>query len=395
VTNRSGEPQKEQKQLHELVEKLCGSQVIAPADQQLLRYLAQHCYDKPKQQKTYLTELGIAQHGLKIKNWAPENSIVRVAIHRLREDLHRYFKSTGRQETHRIELPKKKKITDYIVRLVPNFELSPVEAFWEPYFIDPSPDHPISIVYTEPLFFWDAEHRTFTRFLDLNYEALNRDELTKMIISEHGSQHPALRMEASYHYQPGGEIEVRHTVYECLRQSQANRRQSKSIQMKVSREYVSNKNFVAENLIVLGNKRTSWLFKELQEEMPITVEKDSILVRGRAEPYKDDKLYAYSVLTRRPNIDDQAVVTMIGANHGRASEKVAEFVTRDERLSAAFSRIDEIKRNAPLPRKFQILFRVKILPFDNPREIHPVLWWGEQLKDLDSTRQYRAEGGRT
>lgn len=372
---------KARSELLELVERLCTRQAISAGDQNLLRYLANHCHVAPQQQQIHLSEEAIARSVYEVR-WTTKNTLVRVAISRLREDLARYFDGTslGRQEPLRIELPKR--VTPYVLRLVPNsLQLHPREKLWDAYFIDRASESPISIVFTEPLFFFDPKEACFIRYLNINYEAIDTEELRQKIQREHGPDHPACKLEPSYHYQPGGEIEARSTLMECLRQSKAYEHQPRPIRMKVSRDYVANKNFVSEDIVVLGNRRTSWLFKTLQEKMPITVEDATIAIKGMGT-LKDEPPYAFAVFTRRRNLDERGVVTMIGANHGRAAEKVAEFVNADEQLKALYAEIPDLNPHEALPEQFQILFRVKVLAFDNPRDVQPVLWWGTRSIDL-------------
>jgi hypothetical protein len=70
---------------------------------------------------------------------------------------------------------------------------------------------------------------------------------------------------------------------------------------------------------------------------------------------------------------------MIAANHGRATQKVAEYLTSEVLLRALFQKVG-VQSEQSLPTTFQILFSVETHDFDIAEsDAEPILWRGFEL----------------
>ena len=369
--------------------KLTGEQKLIV--QQLVRKISQkQNFGRPRDRELleYFAGLQEGGSGTKLEKMLADQktSVGRTAISRLRAALDDYFDNTtdGRREEYRIEIPEG--TTPYGIDLVKNrLRLGNVERFWDAHCINRSDEDSILILYTEPLFFWNEKGRYFIRFLDINEELNQPDQLQPKVRIAASKAPVSSELLPSFNYQPGGEIGARNRIAECLRQLKSIQRRSILVEPKPSREFVNDDKVWSMNVVVLGNQRTSLIFKTLQEGCQILIGPQSITssLKGSQPEYfdgpyvgalqgDDKKRHAYAVVTRRRNRDPSGVVTLIGANHGRAAEKVAEFITDDARLGY-FYREHGIAPDCALPEVFQILFRVDILDFDNPYKIEPVL----------------------
>jgi hypothetical protein len=295
----------------------------------------------------------------------------RVASHRLRESLKNYFAYTveGRRESHRLSLPLKSSELEMEAN---RWQLQPSELFWDAHCVG-RPEHDLlRIVYTEPLFFFDNQRRIYVRVLDLNSEASRvPDDLTVKAERLLGSND----LVPSFHYQPSGEIGARNLLLAWLRNYQVILREHITVDSKASRLCLTETELWKGHLIALGNRRTNEFIRELQDlakgtETPPFIVIEDHMARAGTEEFRDEPERAYAAVSRLPN-KFGGVATLIAANHGRAAEKVAEFLTDDESL-AEFYATCGISTDKVLPDRFQILFEVGIQDIENPVVATPI-----------------------
>jgi hypothetical protein len=129
------------------------------------------------------------------------------------------------------------------------------------------------------------------------------------------------------------------------------------------------------NLILIGSSRTNIFIDSFQGENVFLLGPDRILnlapQAGEEEVYmgfrtkdgKLDKTTEYALITRRPGVTAECVVTSIAANHGRAIEGAGDFVTNPSQLRLLVQKLDP-DNQGKLPSHFQVLLRVEMLDFD-------------------------------
>jgi hypothetical protein len=295
----------------------------------------------------------------------------KVTASRLRDVLDYYFDKTegGRRETDRLRLPvvRPGSNENYTLQQEANrLRLTRVEHFWDSHCVGRPDREELLVVYTEPLFFWVKSQRCFVRFLDINWESTDTipDDLLKRA-HEHYEREDLV---PSFHYKPSGEVAARDSLLRFLRRYNVIKHKQMQVNSLPSRECPHNDSLWSRNLIMLGNRRTNGLLRRLQDDRAEPLEMvlmDEDIACRRKPPCRDTPQLAYALLTRMRNRNPAGVVTMIGANHGRAAEKVAEFVTDEDQLNRFYSECG-IDASRVLPETFQILFSVDILDFDNP-----------------------------
>jgi hypothetical protein len=292
----------------------------------------------------------------------------RVANHRLRESLLYHFNKTldGRREPERLTfLPKSAALV-----LEPNrLDLSYVEHFWDAHCVGRPAGETLTIIYTEPLFFFDKTNRTYVRFLDINSEARVSEE----VLAKAKARLKADDLVASFHYQPSGEIGARNLLLAWFRNYDVVERQRMTVESKASRLCASDGALRNGNVVLLGNRRTNTFIRELQAERMtdaepplITIEDHTVRLKNpaRDQSWDDTPRRAYAIVSRMRNMFG-GMATMIAANHGRAAEKVADFLTSETSLKKLYDKY-ELTREESLPQSFQVLFGVDIFDFDTP-----------------------------
>jgi hypothetical protein len=337
---------------------------------ELLRFLGEHSNPTSATESLSEKTIGTEVFGLP-KNWNPREpdapALVRTTVTRLRHHLDDFFKYTpsGRQCARRIFLPDG---SPYLLRVIDNnVQLDAVERFWDAHIISGGD---CAIIYTEPLFFWDEDRRAYIRFLDINFESLDPDQIARGIRGEFGPDHPALKMKPCFHYQASGEIHACHKIQSWFEQNRV------PIDVALSRD--RNDDWALErNLIVLGNRRTNRLVRKLQAGLAYELLSEHIVIRdpdpnrNEQPEYKDlqpsgdgtEGNYVYAIVTRRPSLNRKRCATVIGANHGRAAEIVAHYLTSEKSLDSLYDLMG-VQGTDRLPSQFQVLFRVGVVDFD-------------------------------
>jgi hypothetical protein len=347
--------------LETLIQRVLAGGFLSPGEIILLQHLHRH----PRG----VDEAEIAKELLKDPNWDPRRGTIRVAIHRLRGELRTFFNYLeGKHSDFRLDIPRG---TPYRIEVIKNvLHYDPIERFWDAHFNNGAPN---LIISTEPLFFWDQGRRCFVRYLDINDESASLD--AGHIRDLLPPNHPARELTPCFHYQPSGDANACQKIRAWFQQQDG-------ISVKFSRD-CTDREVLGHNLIVLGNNRTNKYLRTLQKGLGFSLGDDRIIVQGgkkkRRREYfdlketPDDKAgrYVYAVVTRRPSLVNQRCATIIGGNHGRAVEKVAEYLTTEQTLDGLYRWLG-LSPEAELPSQFQLLFRIQTVDFElAPAEAEP------------------------
>ena len=293
----------------------------------------------------------------------------RVAKHRLREFLAHHFKYTteGRRQPKKLTLPRKS--VDLIIE-DNRRDLTCVEHLWDAHCVGRPASEALRIIYTEPLFFLDKRDHRYVRFLDINCDTSTVSEAD---IARARELLGADEIVPSFHYQPSGEIGARNRLLAWLRNYEAIKEEGRRVESKASR-LCTDGQWSRGNIILLGNRRTNTCIRKLQEvalERPsapaILIDDHCVRVRAAdgEPPFEDSRTHAFALVSRMPNLFPPGIATFIAANHGRAAEKVAEFLTTEESLKELYA-THGLDRERDLPSSFQIVFKVDLYEYDEP-----------------------------
>jgi hypothetical protein len=132
------------------------------------------------------------------------------------------------------------------------------------------------------------------------------------------------------------------------------------------------------NLVMVGCTRTNTFIDMLQEKAGFNLTEDEIQnlspCPGEAQSYKG-KRYAdsrlqrfreYALVTRRPGTtQSKSTITTISANHGRAIEGAAGYLTSEKEVSNLLSTLNVDPGVSALPERFQILLGVEMIDIDD------------------------------
>jgi hypothetical protein len=85
--------------------------------------------------------------------------------------------------------------------------------------------------------------------------------------------------------------------------------------------------------------------------------------------YNDSTLQRYReyvLIARRPGTNqNRSTITMIAANHGRAIEGAASYLTSEGEVSRLLSMMKVDRQRSPLPDRFQVLLAVEMIDIDD------------------------------
>jgi hypothetical protein len=291
---------------------------------------------------------------------AKNEGLIRVELGRLRKHLDKFFaeQPEGRRCVQRLVIAQElveggRTPNPYALRLGRN--RFPVEQFWSPHAVGET-----SLVWTEPLVFYDRKNRAYVRYLDLNSDSSDPVEVSKLFA---GRPHPAKSMIPCFGYQSSGDIV---SVYQLERSLNMLGIATTRV---LTRDSVE-RDVVGKNTVIVGNARMNTYVAEFQKGSELMVGPKSVTLAtpGKKEPaeYVDyepaeqggRRQCAYGVLTRRPNFNHGKTVTMIAANHGRAIEKIAEYITADGDLEQLWEMMGQ--QRSSWPSRFQALFEVEV-----------------------------------
>lgn len=291
--------------------------------------------------------------------------VVRVSMSGIRERLQKYFDDAGRSESLRLVIPKGQYRAEFVeTQSQPGPELQDSDRvlrhFWGQYLAQ---DRANLIVYTEPLFFREG-WETYVRNLYVNDLGTGHDQLINRL--------PELRtreLTPSFHYLDAGEV---HSMFLFM---QFFHDLGTPVAVRNAR-IASWHEMRSSNLVMVGCTRTNPFMDMLQEETDFVIAEDEIrnlaprgseLTSYRGERFHDSRLPRYReyvLVTRRPGAHPDLTMTMIAANHGRAIEGAASYVTSAREISKLLS-ITGLDQCSALPKRFQILLRVEMIDVDD------------------------------
>jgi hypothetical protein len=205
---------------------------------------------------------------------------------------------------------------------------------------------PTKILYPEPQFFIDGQN-TFLRNPEAN--ELHRTERFQYLYPE-----KTLPLQPAYSYVPSGLVSAMLHIITCFQ------RWGQEIipQPLHPHDVVPN---TSDNLIVIGTPTSTRVIGLLEAVLPIHTQSKQITIKG-AESVEDDPDDAQPVsnkwgtLSRRRQND--RVVTVLSARHGRTVDAMAKFITTPSRIP---SLADKLGKPVTCPECFQGLFRVTMV----------------------------------
>jgi len=330
-------------------------------EEQLLRYLAAHWTRNEAEASKNLSSATVASKVFDRKDLT--TNVVNKNAALLRRNLEYFFQFTkpGRKCPKKLELPEG---SPYVLMLSGNVQkLDAVERFWDAHAINGIENR---LAYTEPIVFYDKKRRCYIRYLDINCDSLEAQEVRRAVGENSG--HEALALVPDFHYQASGEVQAAHVIEAWFKKNNI------VIEAGLTRQVTSDRELYTHNSILLGSGRANRHIREFQRDLGFRVEKDRVVVseadpaRGEKAEYVEPEVsahrtreFSHCVVTRLPNLVNEAFVTMIAANNGRAIESVAIYLTSIEKMKELYQAYLELGREGPLPTRFQIIFRVGIV----------------------------------
>lgn len=319
----------------DVVGHIKASMRLAPSQDHLLDLLVRH----PASTHEIARALGMeGQHAL---------AVVRTSVSRLRQTLDRYFSDTPAGRASKLRLQIESRGGSYAL-LIKGQRHSPLEEFWGVY------DNGVStkIVWAEPLFFFDARRRVYSRFLDINSDGLERE------IKPSRKDQRTLGMVPCFEFQSSGHTAAAYGLVRYMADRGIKAEPS------LTRETTPNAVF-GSNVVVLGDPDTNRYVSELQGGLEFVVKQKGVAAASDRAAYVDTNSsvpsalapqHAYAVLTRRPNMNRSAVATIVAAMNARAVQSVAESLVSERQMGVLF---DQLFASYPTwPSFFQVLFRV-------------------------------------
>jgi len=293
--------------------------------------------------------------------------VVRVSMKGIRERLDKYFDDAGQRETLRLVIPKGQYHAEFIETTFkpaaePQSDAQALKYFWGPYL---ELNQTSLLVHSEPLFFregWD----TYVRNVLVNDPGQGCRQLVTKI--------PELRtreLVPSFHYLDVGEVNSMFLFMQFFHDLNApvgvrNARITSWHELRYS------------NLVMVGCTRTNPFMDMLQEKTDFLLTEDKICNlsprEGESPSYKgmrynDSTLQRYReyvLIARRPGTNqNRSTITMIAANHGRAIEGAASYLTSEGEVSRLLSMMKVDRQRSPLPDRFQVLLAVEMIDIDD------------------------------
>lgn len=291
--------------------------------------------------------------------------VVRVSMSGIRERLQQYFDDAGQSEPLRLAIPKGQYRAEFTETKLQSIAGSldgakDLKEFWGQYL---TRDRSSLIVHTEPLFFREG-WETYVRDLYVNDVEKGYAQLIDRL--------PELRtrtLTPSYHYLDAGEINCMFLFMQFFHDM------GLSVGVRNAR-IASWHELRNSNLVLVGCTRTNPFMDMLQEENDFVIGEDEIrnlrpregeLPSYSGKRYQDSKLPRYReyvLVTRRPGACKDTTMTMLAANHGRAIEGAANFLTSSREVSNLCSTM-KAARVTGLPERFQILLKVEMIDVDD------------------------------
>jgi hypothetical protein len=297
---------------------------------------------------------------------AGDTSRVRVAMHSLRKQLHRYFENEGRACQFKVQLVSG---NGYRLEIVPNQPIpeDPVKRLWQPYL---STGERNRLIFGQPVFFHDNEH-TYIRDVRVN----NPEKFSGL-----GKK----RLAPSYHYLARGEVMAALAITRMLAAHGSN------VEIGSAHETAAWSETRENNLILIGSPSTNFLIRDMQASETYQLSAEGVRAGSGDRSYLDSvankagniALEKYAILTRRPGFSGDRCVTIISANHAQACEGVAEFLTH--RSCIRLFEVLKIGGVGPVPRHFQVIFRTRVLKERGETDVldvELVAWHASRLEE--------------
>jgi len=368
----------------------------------LLRHLFKHSAPEAREQRTDAA----------LKEFrGGKTTTIPVLMTRLQDALDRYFLESdqGREQTHRIRIVRGPNIAPrdprrYALEFVPNATSAPlVRQFWSPH-LRAKPETRVApgthVAYGLPMFFRDANHEVFTRYVKVNSER-HLEELGKAADKDHPLEVPkeVQTQDICFPFVTLGDILSVYAMAEFLRDHQV----PVSIHGYRSdhgfNDLMQHVRTQSDDVLLLGASRTSGLIAHYEHglDMPYRIRiNDVARVEGDrevvVEEHRHDRLESIVpvVITRMPgNIG--GTVTMIVANHGRAVERVTTLLRSEDQLARLYSqalfrgwRDGQADGSVTLPSKFQIVLMVTVLRHEMAAtsvNVYDIHWDGQSARE--------------
>jgi hypothetical protein len=325
-----------------------------------LKYLLKH---QGQDNDEYCSTTGIAKYflGRDMEEWDKLHGDVRTLASRVRTGLGDYFQDArlGRHSEHRLTIGIG---PPYKLHVEANTLQSSLSQFWEVHLGSTRKNW---LITTEPLFFYNPREHFFVRYLTLNAPADRVEQ----------PDSPVAGLVECHTYVPSGEAGAEKVLTDWFKGQQ------KELTVAVSRNCIDQP--WQDDLILLGNSRTNRFISSLQEKHNFQLVQQDYQITNSDPKGDEAKIHTdlegvtgvgvtHALVTRCRGLFDYANATIIAANHGRAAQRVAEFLTTEASVTKMFESfsLDLQKR---LPDFFQILFEVPTLNFDLAGDAKPII----------------------
>ena len=401
------------REMNDIVDRICNSSALRNRQKlgTLLRYLVAHDEDPG----------ALSASGLVRSLGSHSQEGVRIQCARLRAALRYYFlfSSEGMDEPEQLDLPTAMpdERTQYyrqryykIIRGPDLHKLGCAEAFWRAHFLSRH-DELLGtlIVFTEPLVFWDIQHRLLIRHLDVN----DREDVRLGVggsdpVAELMKKVPWIKnlndIVPSRGYVPSGQVIAKESLRAWFLQELnavkdagggAVAAPSLFVQETISRQIRDINNLDNRHCILLGSSRDNWLIRFFQHQtktmLPFTLEADVITLskctsadyrrmeallmelsggditsedlkkmiwRKQSEVmFKDSsRKLCFALVSRALDHSNKLVITVLSSNQGRGIQALGEHIlTRDDSMNEIFASFGISPR---LPKAFQMLFAI-------------------------------------
>ncbi|RPI22898.1 MAG: hypothetical protein EHM61_21110 [Acidobacteria bacterium] len=355
-------------QQRELLKRIFNSRYFATADS-LRRILEYLCQRSESQEGGSIKEYDIAIHALgRPPSFDPKTDpIVRVNIATIRARLRAFFEHDSPDARLRLSIPKGQYRA--VFEEVPKGRTYPgagaaqfpaLERFWHPYLTHAFPNN---LVFTELLFYRD-DQGTYVRNIYINEMQGGLEQLKHRLPDVQLD-----RFRPSFHFVSAGELHC------LLKLTRLFENMGVEFNTKNSR-FLAWNSLRDTNLILIGSSRTNPFIDSLQGENNFVLGPDRITNAAprpgeeasyagfRTRDGKLEKVTEYAVVTRRPALSSDCVVTSIAANHGRAVEGAGDFLTEESQVALLLQRLEAEEGAAGPSPHFQVLLRVDMIDFD-------------------------------
>jgi hypothetical protein len=223
-----------------------------------------------------------------------------------------------------------------------------VRGFWGPFF----EERPGTMLLLAPSLFFRDDDGNFIRSFYCN------DEKDRSPLNQAFDSHWVERLQPTVAYVSFGQVKVGFSYCNFFQEHKSRLRYLEGGEHGITEE------LKGHNLITLGNPRTNPSYAAVQMEYKyrLLVNDRDVSNDGRHMPDRKQitahEICYHVVVTRCPNLGGEHLILAVGSNHGRGAEGVGEFLKGQRGLSEIYKRLGARSASDPLPRRFQILFKV-------------------------------------